>query len=100
MTYDDEELFAHQVTPWTAGQLRTALQGVPDDLPVTVVTAEEPGSDLAGPDQVIISAGSWALAEGSADHVRTRIANGELRPDHFEISLEFPPGQYYRRPRP
>jgi hypothetical protein len=57
MAYDDEELFDHQVTAWTAGQLRKALQGVPDDPPVTVVTAEEPGSDLVGPGQVIISAG-------------------------------------------
>jgi hypothetical protein len=39
---------------------------------------------------VIISAGPWALAEDSADNVRARIATGELRPDHFEISLEFP----------
>ena len=45
------------MTAWTAGQLRKALEGVPDDLPVTVVTAEEPGSDIAGDEQVIISAG-------------------------------------------
>jgi hypothetical protein len=49
MACDDEELFDHQVTAWTAGQLRNASEGVPDDLPVMVITAEEPGSDLPGP---------------------------------------------------
>ena len=68
--YDDEELFDHQVTAWTVGQLRAALDGVPDDLPVTVVTAEEPGSGLAGPDQVVISAVPWARFDGSAEDVR------------------------------
>jgi hypothetical protein len=38
---DDEELFDHQVTPWTVGQLRKALEGIPDDLPVRVITAED-----------------------------------------------------------
>ncbi len=86
--HQDEELFDHQVTAWTAGQLRNALKGVPDDFPVTVVTAEEPGSDLAGDEQVVISAGPWN-DQGIAG----------APPDHFEISLEFPSGQYYRRTR-
>lgn len=85
---EDEELFDHHVTPWTAGQLRKALEGVPDDMPVTVVTAEEPGSDLAGEEQVIIDAALW--------NVR---GIKEEPPDHFEIGLEFPSGQYYRKIR-
>jgi Family of unknown function (DUF6225) len=98
MTYDDEELFDHQVTAWTAGQLRTALEGVPDDMPVTVITAEEPGSDIAGDEQVIISASPWSNASAdSADDTRARLASGELQPDHFEVSLEFPSGRYYQR---
>ena len=103
---EDEELFDHQVTAWTAGQLRKALEGVPDDFPVTVVTAEEPGSDLAGDEQVIVSASPWVSAAAwsyadakNADDMRARLASGELQPDHFEISLEFPSGQYYRRIR-
>jgi hypothetical protein len=44
------------VSAWTEGELRKILEGVPDDLPVTVVTAEEPGSDFAGDEQVIIIA--------------------------------------------
>ena len=88
MTDPGEELFDHHVTAWTAGQLRKALEGVPDNFPVTAITAEEPGSDLAGPEQVIISAAPW----------NTQGAEGEP-PDHFEIGLEFPSGQYYRRAR-
>jgi hypothetical protein len=100
MTDQNEELFDHQVAAWTAGQLRQALAGVPDDFPVTVVTAEEPGSALAGDEQVIISAGPWSnTGADSADEMRSKIANGELQPDHFEIDLEFPSGQYYRRVR-
>jgi hypothetical protein len=109
MTYgNDEELFDHQVTAWTVGQLRQALgctchpASVPDDLPVTAITAEEPGSDLAGDEQVIIGATPWASVDvgpaATADDVRARLASGELQPDHFEIDLEFPSGQYYRRP--
>ena len=115
MPVDDEELFEHQVTPWTVGQLRKALEGVPDDLPVEVITAEESGSDLAGDTQVVIHAGPWANVDvgpvGSSDpavvhlpgataaDVRAALDTGEVLPDHFEISLEFPSGQYYRRAR-
>lgn len=47
------------------GQLRQALEGVPDDLPVRALTAEDD-------EQVVTSAGPWAHAEGSADSVRAR----------------------------
>lgn len=110
---DDEEEFDHQVTPWTVGQLRAALEGLPDDLPVSVITAEEPGSDQAGDEQVVISAAPWAdvdvgptgsagricIPGGTADDIRRMLASGELQPDHLEISLEFPSGRYYRRSR-
>lgn len=87
MTDQDEELFDHQVTAWTAGALRKALDGVPDDWPVRVITAEEPGGDLAD-EQVVISAGPWSDS-----------GDGSGPPDHFEISCEFPSGRYYRRAR-
>ena len=88
---DDEELFTHAVKAWTLGDLREdvkAAEGLPDDSPVTVITAEEPGSDMAGPEQVVISAGPWN-DRGEKD----------APPDHFEISCEFPSGEYYRRTR-
>lgn len=99
---DDEEVFDHKVTAWTVGQLRQALAGVPDGLPVRVLTAEEPGGEFCG-EQVVISAGPWADVDmgagGTADELGAKLARGELQPDHFEVSLEFPSGQYCRRVR-
>jgi hypothetical protein len=88
---NDEDLFDHQVTAWAAGELRSALDRVPDDTPVRVVPADEPGSDLVGDEQLVISAGPWT-AEGIPPSER-------VPADHFEISCEFPSGQYYRRRR-
>lgn len=88
---DDEELFTHTVRAWTLGDLRQAMkaaEGLPDDFPVTVITADEPGSDLAGPEQVVISTAPWN-DQGQEG----------VPPDHFEISCEFPSGQYHRRTR-
>ena len=96
---EDEELFTHTVTAWTAGQLRQAMNGLPDDLPVRVLVSEEPGGEFAD-EQVVISAAPWATVDNaSAEDVRRELASGELQPDHFEISLEFPSGEYYRRTR-
>jgi hypothetical protein len=47
----------------------------------------------------VISAVPWPGADAdSADEMRAKLTSGELQPDHFEISAEFPSGQYYRRP--
>lgn len=88
---NDEELFDHQVTARTVGELRKALDGVPDHMPVHVVVAEEPGSGLAGDEQVVIDAGPWTAV--GIPPART------VPPDQFAISYEFPSGQYYRRRR-
>ena len=37
------------------------------------------------------------VTPASADGMRAKLAAGEVQPDHFEISLEFPSGEYYRR---
>jgi Family of unknown function (DUF6225) len=103
---EDEELFDHQVTAWTVGQLRAALEGVPDDTPVIVNPAEEPGGELNAVEQVVISADRWASPAlwkdtgfTLAEQMRAAITEGRVRPDRFEISLEFPSGEYYRRTR-
>jgi hypothetical protein len=83
-----EELFRHEGTAWTAGQLRKALDGIPGDMPLRVVVANEPGADFAGDEQVLISAGPW----------NDRGTDG-LPPDHFEITWEFPSAECYRRRR-
>ena len=92
MTHDnDEELFDHNATAWTAGELRKALDLVPDHMPVCVVVAEEPGGAIAGDEQVVIDAGVWTT-DGAPP-------SATAPPDCFATSCEFPSGQYYRRRR-
>ncbi len=57
--HDEEELFDHRVTPWTVGELRKAIDGLSDQLPICAIPAEEPGDELAAEEQVVIGAGVW-----------------------------------------
>lgn len=82
-----DEAFEHVVERWTVGQLRTALQGLPDDMPVVVHVAEEPGGDTAD-EQIITHADTDAFVARDG----TEYAAGEL-----QIQCEFPTGTYYRR---
>lgn len=82
-----EEKFRHVVEVWTVGDLKKALADIADDTKLIFSTAEEPGGDLAGPEQIAISAGASEFYD-SYTH--------ETYPA-FEVSLEFPPGTYYRR---
>ena len=84
---DQEELFRHEVTPWTVGRLRQALAGLPDDLPLEVMVADKPGGmteDL----QVLVDVG---YAHG------TRGDGTEFIGRELQLSCDFPAGQYYRR---
>jgi Family of unknown function (DUF6225) len=87
----DEELFDHRVTAWTVGEPWTAIDGVPDQLPISVIPAGEPGGEIAAEVQVVIGTGVWTDEDVSPSRT--------AQPDCFEISCEFPCGQYYRRPR-
>ena len=71
-----EELFRHDITALTVGQLRAALVDVPDETRVRVHLATEPGGEFAD-EQVVFGA--------SAD------TDG-----WFDLESDFPPGQYYR----
>lgn len=82
-----EEQFRHTVEVWTVGDLKKALADIADDTKLIFSTAEEPGCDLAGPEQVAFSAGAGEFYDADAR---------ETYPA-FEVSLEFPPGTYYRR---
>lgn len=86
----DEELYRHEVRPWTVGQLRAELAGLPEDLPLIVHVAEEPGGDLVGA-QVIVSAGFAVIDWGGQ--------RGEEVDRQFTIGCEFPAGEYIRRRR-
>jgi uncharacterized protein DUF6225 len=80
----DHDLPGRPVHPWTVGDLRGALEGVPDDLPLRVLITEEPGGDFIA-EQAVISAGPWNDERDGAP------------PDYFEIGCNFPASQY-RRP--
>ena len=86
----EEELVRHEVRPWTVGELRAALQGLPDELPLVVHLAEEPGGDLVQ-DQVVTGAGFGTIDWGDE--------RGEDVDRRFGIECDFPTGEYYRRSR-
>lgn len=88
MAFDDETVeYDHQVTPWTVGQLRAALEGLPEDLPMVAIVAEEPGGDL-GEVQVVIDAGFGTGVAGDGEEFVDR---------EFQICCEYPSGTYLRR---
>lgn len=87
---DDEELFDHVVVPWTVGDLRKALEGLPDDLPLQVNLAEEPGGDTCDT-QVVTGAGFAAITWGDE--------RGEQIDRTLSLECEFPTGRYYRQTR-
>jgi hypothetical protein len=79
--------FEHVADAWTVGRRRAVLDGLPDDLPIVVDVAEEPGGDLVE-EQVIIHAGFGHGVDGDG----TEFIGRELR-----IGCEFPTGTYHRR---
>ena len=76
----------HVAGAWTVG-LRAALVGLPDDLPIIVDVAEEPGGDLVD-EQVVIHVGFGHGVAGDGSEFTGR----EVR-----IGCEFPTGTYERR---
>lgn len=83
----DDELFHHEVRAWTVGELRRALEGLPDDLPLVVNIAEQPGGEYADT-QVVVSAGFGFVVNGDGSEDIDR---------QFGIGCEFPTGDYYRQ---
>jgi hypothetical protein len=81
-----EEEFDHNPTVMTVGDLKAAIQHVPDDLPLRFVTADEPGSELAGPEQI-----AYAAARAESWDVATETTFAA-----FVVDLEFRPGRYRR----
>lgn len=77
----------HVADAWTVGRLRAALVGLPDEMPIIVDVAEEPGGDLVD-EQVIIHVGFGHGVAGDGSEFIGR----ELR-----IGCEFPTGTYERR---
>jgi hypothetical protein len=88
-----EEAVEHTVRAWTVGELRAALAGVPDDVDLVAVTAEEPGGTLAGPDQVVYASG---IGEDWVPPVRGKHDGYWTPVNRYELRLEFPTGTYSR----
>jgi hypothetical protein len=78
--------FEHTVEPWTVGRMREALADLPEDLPMIVDVAEEPGGSLVT-EQVVIDVG---FGHG-IDRKGEPFIGRELR-----IACEFPSGTYHR----
>lgn len=85
--------YEHTVLAWTVGDLRRALDGLPDDAALRAITAENPGSDIAGDEQIVCGAGmgqDWVPpTPGKPGHM--------VPADRFELQLEFPAGTYEQR---
>jgi uncharacterized protein DUF6225 len=78
MSESTEELYRHEVTELTVGALRAAIVDLPDDAPILVHVAEEPGGDVCDT-QVVYQVFEDCGVLG--------------------ISCEFPTGDYYRTRR-
>lgn len=86
-----EEEFEHHAEVLTAGQVRALLAEFPDDTPVHVSTIEEPGSDLANPDQVVTGVERIVGVYGTP-------GNWTNVPDpHVTIMCDWPSGTYVRK---
>lgn len=81
--------YEHTVEAWNVGQVRAALDGLPDDLPIIVDVAEEPGGDTVEEQVVIhVGFGHGTLSDG------TEFIGREML-----IGCEFPSGSYHRKQR-
>jgi hypothetical protein len=76
----DEEQYRHDVTPWTAGQLGAAMADLPDDMPVEVAVAEQPGGVFVNL-QVVTDAAANPDTDSRSE---------------FTIACEYPSGNYIR----
>ncbi len=80
-----EVLYEHETANLTVGQLRAALAGIPDDLPVTVWAVDKPGGDFA--EELVLC--SAVRATGTDD-------DHEVALPEFILEADFPTGSYYR----
>ena len=86
------KMVKHEVSAWTVGQLRKALDGFPEDMPVRVAPLEEPGGDLEAPLQVVISTEVRLFADDRGALAR-RAQNGDGK-DYVTLECDYPSGQY------
>jgi hypothetical protein len=91
------ELFKHEVSAWTVGQLRKALADFPDDMAVRVAPLEEPGGDLEAPLQVVTSTEVREFADAPGGGRPSGPGEAESGA-YVTLECDFPSGEYSRPP--
>ena len=79
--------FWHEVQRWTVGELRAALDGLPDDMTVRAEVAYSPSTgdpDPWGQDQFVVT----GAAVDDSEH---------LRAEEFLIRIDYSTGWYMRK---
>lgn len=88
------KLLRHEASAWTVGQLRKALAGFPDDMPVRVAPLEEPGGELEAPLQVVTNSEIRGPA-GSPPGGGQAGGDGDgLAGGYVTLECDFPSGEY------
>ena len=86
------EPFTHEVQPITAAAVLAAMDGLPDDMPVDVWPADDPGSNT-GETQVVYDA---AIGLDWSPPARGEREGEWVTGNHFDLQLEYPSGRYLR----
>jgi hypothetical protein len=86
------KMVKHDVSAWTVGQLRKALDSFPEDMAVRVAPLEEPGGDLEAPLQVVVSSDVRLFADDRGALSR-RAQNGDGK-DYVALECDYPSGEY------
>ncbi|MGW2845382.1 DUF6225 family protein [Streptomyces sp. NPDC001274] len=86
------DTFEHAPKIWTAGQLRDALRGIPDDAPIHIGIAEDPGDFDGYRDGVLVDAHQvenwWPATASRPERVETEEA--------LTLFVDWQPGTYDR----
>ncbi|GIJ63063.1 DUF6225 family protein [Virgisporangium aurantiacum] len=86
------EPFIHEAEPLTVAAVLAAMEGLPDDMPVVVWPAEDPGSN-DGDDQVDFDG---AIGLDWSPPTRGEREGEWVTGNHFDLQLEYPSGKYLR----
>jgi hypothetical protein len=86
------KMVKHEVSAWTVGQLRKALDSFPEDMAVRVAPLEEPGGDLEAPLQVVVNSDVRLFADDRGALSR-RAQNGDGK-DYVALECDYPSGEY------
>jgi hypothetical protein len=92
---EQEEIFHHKPEAvLTVGDLRRAIKGLPDDVPLKVATPESPGNSIPGRD---MWDDRWVVTEATREVDDWQDGLGhDHHDDHLIIYCDLPEGASYR----